>query len=148
MYYGRTGERKWSFNFLLDPTPSLCYGTSPTGGRMDKDLTFRQLQKEQAEWVKSSFGEESRDPTKFWYPVFGAMEELGELVRAELKHDQGIRGFDDEEKYRAAIEDAVADVIIFLSDYCSVRNLDLQQIMETTWNQVKQRKWTERPQTG
>jgi NTP pyrophosphatase (non-canonical NTP hydrolase) len=104
-------------------------------------LTFKQLQDEQRPWVKHNFpGREAVDP------LLGAVEELGELAHAQLKMRLGIRGKESVHREHAA--DAVADTIIFLSDYCSAMGFDLQQIMEDTWAEVKQRDWVKYPLDG
>ncbi len=88
-----------------------------------RPLTFRQLQEEQAPWVAHNFpGREA------YYPLLGAIEELGELAHAHLKNIQGIRGTPEE--HHAAKIDAVADTITFLADYCTASGIDLQDAME------------------
>lgn len=103
-------------------------------------LTFGKLQREQRAWVEHNFpGRES------WNPLVGAMEELGELAHAHLKQHQNIRVG---ENHEANGKDAVADIVIFLSDYCSARGWDFQHIMEITWNQVKHRDWQKNRETA
>ncbi len=97
------------------------------------DLTLRELQEQQRPWVEHNFG----DRPAYW-PLLGAMEELGELAHAHLKEEQGIRTNED---HVANAKDAVGDILIFLSDYCEARGFDLQEILETTWASVKQRDW-------
>ncbi len=110
------------------------------GGEMS-ELTFRRLQTEQRAWVKHNFpGRES------YYPLLGAVEELGELSHHHLKRIQGIRGTPEEHHEKA--KDAIADVIIFLSDYCSANDYDFQEIIEKTWAEVKQRDWVKDPEKG
>ena len=104
-------------------------------------LTFRDLQEQQRPWVAHNFP--GRDS---YYPLLGAVEEIGELAHAHLKRVQGIRGTDEE--HHAAAQDAVADVVIFLADYCSACGYDLQAVMETTWAQVQKRDWRADPQNG
>jgi NTP pyrophosphatase (non-canonical NTP hydrolase) len=104
-------------------------------------LTFARLQSEQRSWVEHNFP--GREP---YYPLLGAVEELGELAHAHLKSLQGIRG--TQEEHRASAADAVADTIIFLSDYCSAMGFDLQQIVEQTWAKVQKRDWIADPQNG
>ena len=104
-------------------------------------LTFKQLQDEQRPWVKHNFpGRDAVDP------LLGAVEELGELAHAHLKMRLSIRGTDKDHRIHAA--DAVADTIIFLSDYCTAMDFDLQEIMEMTWAEVKQRDWQADPLNG
>lgn len=104
-------------------------------------LTFRKLQREQIPWVKHNF---AGRPS--YYPLLGAMEELGELAHAHLKEAQKIRGSAKEHREKA--KDAVADIIIFLADYCSARRFDLQKIVEMTWAQVKRRDWKSDAKNG
>jgi NTP pyrophosphatase (non-canonical NTP hydrolase) len=104
-------------------------------------MNLHQLQEEQKKWVKYNFP--NRDK---YYPLLGAVEELGELAHAHLKQLQGIRG--TEEEHKLAKKDAVADAIIFLADYCSMNDIDLQEAVETTWNDVKKRDWIKYPKNG
>lgn len=105
------------------------------------ELTFRRLQEEQKPWIEHNF------PGRPGYiPLLGAVEELGELAHAHIKREQGIRGPIDE--LIAAAKDAVADTVIFLSDYCTSRGFDLQALMEETWAKVKLRDWKADPVTG
>lgn len=104
-------------------------------------LTFKQLQDEQRPWVEHNFpGRQS------FYPLLGAVEELGELAHAHLKNLQGIRG--TEAEHRAAAADAVADTIIFLADYCTAMGFDLQEVVEQTWEKVRLRDWRSDPEHG
>lgn len=100
--------------------------------------TLRRLQEEQRIWVAHNFG--SDRPS--WHPLLGAVEELGELAHAHLKEEQGIRS---SEGLEDAAKDAVADCIIYLSDYCSARGFDLDEIVSDTWDEVKQRDWKKNP---
>lgn len=104
-------------------------------------MTFRQLQDEQRPWVEHNFP--GREP---YYPLLGAVEEIGELAHSHLKRVQGIRG--TEADHDAAAMDAVADTIIFLADYCSAMGYDLQDVMEETWAKVRQRDWRRDPLNG
>jgi NTP pyrophosphatase (non-canonical NTP hydrolase) len=97
-------------------------------------LSLAQLQAEQRPWVEHNFP--GREP---YYPLLGAIEELGELCHAHLKQLQGIRGTSEE--HQTAKADAVGDAIIFLADYCTANGIDLQQAVEETWGKVKQRDW-------
>lgn len=97
-------------------------------------LTLKQLQEEQCDWVNHNFpGREA------YYPLLGALEELGELAHAHLKSLQGIRG--TPEHHHASKVDAVADTIIFLADYCTANGIDMQDALEKTWASVKMRDW-------
>ncbi|MBW3545454.1 MAG: hypothetical protein KY428_07645 [Bacteroidetes bacterium] len=109
-------------------------------------LTFKQLQTENREWVMRNFGVSRPNATEFWKPVLGVMEELGELSHALLKRSQGIRGSYEEHTEKA--KDAIADATVFLADVCSALGFDYQEIVETAWNEVKQRDWTKNKNNG
>lgn len=103
---------------------------------MSGDLTLRQLQTELAPWEKWNFGDRPD-----WYPLLGAVEELGELAHSFLKRHEGIRGTPEE--HITNEKDAVADTIIFLADFCTARGYDMQALLEATWASVQHRNWRE-----
>lgn len=70
------------------------------------------------------------------------MEELGELCHAHLKREQGIRTSED---HRAKQIDAVADVIIYLCDYCALEGIDMETAVLSTWETVSKRDWKADP---
>lgn len=51
-------------------------------------------------------------------PEFGIVEEIGEASHCVLKRYQKIRGFENEEFFLAEFTDALADIIIYLCDWC------------------------------
>lgn len=53
---------------------------------------------------------------------WGIAEEIGEACHCVLKRTQKIRGFDDETFFLSEFTDALADIIIYLADYCYLRN--------------------------
>jgi hypothetical protein len=53
---------------------------------------------------------------------FGVLEEIGEATHCVLKRIQGIRGFDNEEFFLKEFGDALADIIIYLCDWCHEHN--------------------------
>lgn len=101
---------------------------------------LRRLQDEQRSWSLRNFGEHPA-----WQPLLGAVEELGELAHAHLKEAQGIRLH---ENHAEMAKDAIADIVIYLADYCSVRGFDFEEIVQTTWDQVKKRDWKKHPATA
>lgn len=106
-------------------------------------LNLRTMQAEHKAWALYNFGERS------WQdPFMGMVEELGELAHAKLKQKQGIRG--TYEEHESAAKDSVGDFMIYLSDFCNTQDppWDLEEIIETTWNHVKQRDWKKDPQKG
>ena len=97
-------------------------------------ITLHQLQKELLPWQEHNFpGRESYEP------LLGIQEEVGELSHAHLKEHQRIRGTPEE--HQAEAKDAVADIIIFLADYCNARDWDMQSLLDTTWPKVRARDW-------
>lgn len=81
---------------------------------------LRKIQEEQKPWVKHNF-----PGRKDYEPLIGIIEELGELSHAHLKEIQGIR---TNENHIENARDAVADIVIYIADYCSGRGYDLQGI--------------------
>lgn len=101
---------------------------------------LRKLQEKHRSWVEHNF-----EDRPSWMPLIGVMEELGELAHAHLKKAQGIRGNEDHD---LAAKDAVGDIILYLTDYCSACGYDLEALVEETWAKVKQRDWKADPVTG
>jgi NTP pyrophosphatase (non-canonical NTP hydrolase) len=104
-------------------------------------MSISEIQREHWEWEKANFP--NKQP---WQPVFGLIEELGELAHAELKAAQGIRG--DAWQHEAEAWDAVGDIVIYLISYCNGKGWDLEHIIEETWAQVRRRDWKANPETG
>lgn len=105
---------------------------------MPDTFNFRVLQLEVREWAEKNFP--AAEP---WEPLVGAMEELGELSHAHLKEHQGIRTGENEAK-----EDAIADIIIYLADYCWRNHISMAASVYETWQKVKKRDWKNNPKTG
>ncbi len=104
-------------------------------------MNIKQFQAEVQEWAFRNF------PNNLSYHcLLGAVEEIGELSHAHLKEDQQIRG--SAKAHQLAAKDAVADCIIYLTDYCNRRGWDLDEILQETWEQVKQRDWTKNSHDG
>jgi len=104
-------------------------------------FSIRKFQQEQKEWSNKNF--KGKEP---YQPLLGVVEEVGELAHSHLKGEQGIRGTDIE--LRSMAQDAVADIIIYLADYCNMRGFDLEHCLEKTWEKVKQRDWTRNKLNG
>ena len=99
-----------------------------------------QIQAEHKDWHKHNFGE-----VPFWMPVFGMMEELGELAHALLKQVQGVRTTED---HNENIKDAIGDLLIFTIGLANTLDLDLRSVIAETWGKVKIRDWKKYPETG
>jgi NTP pyrophosphatase (non-canonical NTP hydrolase) len=108
-----------------------------------KRLNLTALRDQVGEWSRHNFGPASE---MGYVALLGAFEELGELAHAHIKQLQGIRGAAAQHEEDA--RDAIADAIIYLADYCSTRDFDFQEIVESTWAQVRQRDWVKYPETG
>lgn len=105
------------------------------------NMTFETLQTEVAEWANRNF------PMAMpHHPLLGAQEEVGELSHAHLKQEQGIRGTFVE--HQLAKIDAVADIVIYLADYCQRNGIDMNKSIETTWAKVKLRDWQKNKHNG
>jgi len=102
---------------------------------------IRTLQMEVEEWQKRNFF--NKKPHQ---PLLGIVEEVGELSHAHLKLEQGIRGTPQEHKL--AKVDAVGDIVIYLCDYCTQNNIDLQAAVMSTWDAVKRRDWVKNKENG
>ncbi len=97
-------------------------------------MNLKQLQHEVHAWTLENF-----EPLDSVYSLLGVVEEVGELAHSVLKSKQGIRGTLIEHRFKQ--KDAIGDIVIFLLDYCNKRGFDLEEILEETWNEVKQRDW-------
>jgi NTP pyrophosphatase (non-canonical NTP hydrolase) len=122
--------------------PALLAAERKAGAEEAHDhMTLRDIQEDQKPWVAHNFGRRAT-----YMPLLGAMEELGELAHAHLKAEQGIRGTVAE--HEVAAKDAVADIIIFLLDYCSARGWDAASIVSDTWKAVRTRDFKADPIRG
>jgi hypothetical protein len=104
---------------------------------------LRELQVAAGVWRAHNFPSIQRD---VWRQLSGVTEENGELNHAVLKMDQGIRG--DKEKHMLDAEDAIGDLIIYLTGVCDSLNLNLDECINAAWSRVEQRDWTEDPEHG
>lgn len=78
--------------------------------------------------------------------IYGLVEELGELARAQLKGEQGIRGTLEEHDQKA--QDAIGDIFIWLAGYASARGWSLAHCIEMALAEVLARDWEKYPETG
>jgi len=101
-----------------------------------------ELQSEHAAWVKHNFPDQQPHDA-----LLGLMEDVRELAHADLKHQNGIRGYTTPEYYDQAA-DAIGDIVIYLASYCNANHLNLGFCLDRTWARVKKRDWIADPQTG
>jgi NTP pyrophosphatase (non-canonical NTP hydrolase) len=104
---------------------------------------LRQIQQETHEWRIRNFALEHRSAP---LQVLGVCEEAGELSHAVLKDVQGIRGTHAEHVEEA--RDAMGDIVIYLCGVADAMGLDLQECVESAWNEVRQRDWQKNKDTG
>lgn len=106
-----------------------------------KPVSLDELQAEHRVWVEHNFP--GQTPAQM---VMGLAEEVGELAHAQLKSEQGIRG--DWLEHERAGMDAVGDLVIYLSSYCTCKGWSLATCVQTAWDEVKDRDWVKFPDTG
>lgn len=92
-------------------------------------VDFESLVTEVGEWSRENFGDQ---PAR--YPLLGIGEEIGELATSVLKRAQGI---DTADKYTdptevgaVAEKDAVGDITIYLADFTSRVDGEMQGVNE------------------
>ena len=110
---------------------------------MGKLMELKILQEQLLLWLDHNFPETNSD-----MQLKGVVEELGELAHADLKHQQGIRGYKDVAKTKAEIMDAVGDINMYLMNYCNKMGIDYAECILFAWNTIKQRDWIKYPDTG
>lgn len=101
--------------------------------------SIERLQGRHKEWVIKNFPDQMPHDA-----LLGIAEEVGELCHAHLKHEQRIRGMDDE-AYVEAASDALGDIFIYMMSYCNTNGFNLSQCIFNAWNQVEQRDWQANP---
>ena len=100
-----------------------------------------KIQQEHKEWAQKNFPD-----APAWHSLLGIGEEVGELMHAFLKQEQGIRGTHQE--HEDAKKDAIGDIIIYMLHFCNYHNWSLLDIIDETWEEVKQRDWTKNKENG
>ena len=112
------------------------------------EKSLREIQAEIGKWATSQFGDNlSKDRTSPAHlhplgelaPLLGVAEEVGELCHVVVYRHQG-RGFSDDAEYRAGVEDALADIMVFLCDFASRTGHDLQSCLGKVWAKVQKRR--------
>lgn len=106
---------------------------------------MKEIQDEILEWSTRNFGR----PVEIKYDIssfLGMVEEMGEISHAILKMSQGIRG--TREKHLEDIKDGIADLLVYLLDFCGRNELNAEQLLIDVWNTVKNRDWTKNKLDG
>lgn len=104
-------------------------------------LTVNDLLARHADWAEKNFPQS--DPSS---PLFGCVEELGEIAHSFLKKRQGIRGTPEE--HEAKMRDGVGDLIFFLNHFCALQGWTLHQCLCEAWREVEKRDWQADPESG
>jgi NTP pyrophosphatase (non-canonical NTP hydrolase) len=104
-------------------------------------LQLSLLQLQHKVWVERNFPDETLEDA-----VLGLVEEVGEIAHHVLKMRQGIRG--DEAMHKREILDGIADTVIFATHIVSKLGADYGELVQDTWDTVKQRNWVMYPGNG
>jgi NTP pyrophosphatase (non-canonical NTP hydrolase) len=97
-------------------------------------MSIDRLQRDVAVWLARNFPD--RNPLT---AVAGTAEEVGELCRAAVKLEQGIRG--TEAEWLAEIDKELGDVFIKLCDVADLYGRDLEAAIAARWETVRTRDW-------
>lgn len=108
---------------------------------MENKMSIKEMQVDIAKWSRKNFPN-----NKPYSPLLGLTEEVGELSHAHLKMEQGIRGTIKE--HTEAKVDAVADIFIYLCDYCERNKIDLESAISYTLPKILSRDWTKNKSDG
>jgi NTP pyrophosphatase (non-canonical NTP hydrolase) len=149
VYCGAAGMTREELQSQADALDFEYANLPPENGHVYEGpvrLDFHELQLQQFAWVNHNFPDQLEDPLRQDDSFIGMVEELGEIARSILKLRQGIRG--TEEKWLRERKDGVGDLVIFLCSFCNSYGLSLQECVETTWAEVRERDWKKYPTTG
>jgi len=93
----------------------------------ERVTSIADIRKQLEVWNDYYFGKQPA-----YRSLLGCIEELGELAHAQLKMEQGIRNVTILDK-----EDAMADFIIYLLNYCNTTNYNLfEEDITTQYNKI------------
>ena len=112
----------------IDPDGSIriradkpCHGAEERPYVIDGCLNLAVGQQVLGQWSRGQFGGVDEQPARDC--LLGALEELGEVSRLVLKGEQEIR---QDELGDADLEMEVADVVLYLLDFCDRSGVDLE----------------------
>lgn len=114
------------------------YAADSTGS--GASTAMGQMQAQLAAWQGRNFGAATLEQI-----ALGVCEEAGELAHAVLKRSQGIRGFDDDAKFKEYARDAAGDVMVFLGQLLTALRSDMETVYLVTGRQVLARDWKKDP---
>ena len=104
-----------------------------------KTASISEIQVALADWQKAQFSQYfdgTVDHSTFVRHLnWGVAEEYGEFCHARLKLAQGIRG--DESKHVAALRDAIADMLVYLMQIATAKEVIVRKLCG---NQINTRK--------
>ena len=103
--------------------------------------TMKLPQLSEIQFALSSWQNRNFGPTPAYRNVLGVCEEAGELAHAMLKHEQKIRGMDDDMSFKIAASDAIGDILVYLMQLCTALRLDFGTILLFTSLRVMRRTW-------
>jgi NTP pyrophosphatase (non-canonical NTP hydrolase) len=106
-------------------------------------MELAQLQAERKIWADRNFPHATAEDH-----LIGVMEELGELAHANLKGRMKVRAGVVTDALVRAERDAVGDIVIYLTGYCSDRGFSIAECVERAWDEVKHRDWIKYPGSG
>lgn len=105
-------------------------------GKVPRD--FDELQDVVEQWLKK----QPFYPQPSYQPLLGIGEEVGELMHAHLKCEQGIRGTTEE--HLAAKKDAIGDIFIYIVGYALAEGLNIRECIIDALKVVQARDWNKR----
>jgi len=107
------------------------------------ETPMQLLQVKLAAWQNRNFG-----PPQSALLALGVGEEAGELFRAILKSEQGIRSFNSAGELLDKGGDAIADCVIYAIQWCTLHRMDYETLLHETAEYVMTRDWVAYPETG
>lgn len=111
------------------------------------NVDLEVYQEEIIEWSHKNFGEVPNSQIPLRISSFlGMVEEIGEIAHSILKLTQGIRG--TREEHIEKIKDGIADLMVFLLDFCGRNEMNADTLLRDVWNKVRQRDWNKDKLTG
>lgn len=90
------------------------------------------IQKEVSRWWRHNFGD-----TPHIIAAVGLAEETGEVMRAFLKRDQGIRG--TREEWTAELRKEYGDVLIKCIEGCDREGWNVVEVLADRWAEIRTR---------